>query len=133
MARTRAANPAAEDASPAAVGKLFSETMCKGQCESLGREGSVDSMCARRARRAVRQATRRAFVSTGWGLPFSQSLVSSKEGEQEAVVRAQRSRWDRVTERDEFVGRLSLVERLPQYLMTCWVRTGLRGKKEPQY
>jgi hypothetical protein len=33
-------------------------------------------------------------------------------------VRAQRSRWERVTEREEFVGRLSLVDRFPQYLIT---------------
>lgn len=29
MALTKAAKPAAEEASPAAVGKLFSETMCR--------------------------------------------------------------------------------------------------------
>jgi hypothetical protein len=34
-------------------------------------------------------------------------------------VRAQRSRWERVTDNDEFVGRLSFVDRFPQYLMTC--------------
>jgi hypothetical protein len=118
MARTRAAKPAAEEARPAAVGKLFSETMCRAHFDNGGRDGLADSSCVRRARRLVRQATRRAFESIGWGAPFSQRRVSSKEGEQEAVVRAQRSRWERVTESDEFVGRLSLVDRLPQYLMT---------------
>lgn len=118
MARTRAAKPAAEDARPAAVGKLFSETMCRAHFEHGGRDGLAASSSPRRARRLVRQATRRAFESIGCGVPFSQRRVSSKEGEHEAVVRAQRSRWERVTERDEFVGRLSLVDRLPQYLIT---------------
>lgn len=35
---------------------------------------------------------------------------------QEAVVWVRRSSWERVTERDELVGRFSLVSRLPQYL-----------------
>jgi hypothetical protein len=37
-------------------------------------------------------------------------------GEQEAVVWVRRSDWERVTLRDEFVGRLSLGSRFPQYL-----------------
>lgn len=32
-----------------------------------------------------------------------------------------RSDWERVTERDELVGRLSLASRLPQYLETAMV------------
>lgn len=64
------------------------------------------------------QAWRRVFVSTDWGIPLSQSLSCSKEEEHDAVVNAQRSFCDRVTERDEFVGRLSFVERFPQYLIT---------------
>jgi hypothetical protein len=47
MARTRAAKPAAEDASPAAVGKLLMETMRRGKVESLG---SDESACSRVAR-----------------------------------------------------------------------------------
>jgi hypothetical protein len=39
MARTRAAKPAAEEANPAAVGKLFSETIFRGKVESLGASG----------------------------------------------------------------------------------------------
>ena len=39
-----------------------------------------------------------------------------KEGEQEAVVWVRRSSWERVTEREELVGRLSFGSRLPQYL-----------------
>ena len=40
----------------------------------------------------------------------------SKVEEHEAVVCARRSDWERVTEREELVGRLSLGSRLPQYL-----------------
>ena len=36
--------------------------------------------------------------------------------EQEAVVWVRRSSWERVTLREELVGRLSLGSRLPQYL-----------------
>lgn len=36
--------------------------------------------------------------------------------EQAAEVWVRRSDWESVTEREEFVGRLSLVSRLPQYL-----------------
>ena len=36
--------------------------------------------------------------------------------EQEAVVWVRRSDWERVTEREEFVGRLREGSRLPQYL-----------------
>jgi hypothetical protein len=38
------------------------------------------------------------------------------EAEQEAVVKVRRSDWERVTERELLVGRLSLGSRLPQYL-----------------
>jgi hypothetical protein len=41
---------------------------------------------------------------------------SGKDAEQAAVVRVRRSDWERVTERDELVGRLSLGSRFPQYL-----------------
>jgi len=37
-------------------------------------------------------------------------------GEQEAVVWVRREDWERVMEREELVGRLSVVSRLPQYL-----------------
>jgi hypothetical protein len=66
MLRTRAAKPAAEEARPAAVGKLFSETMRRGSWESLGREGLADSRRARWARSALRHACVRA-VWMDWG------------------------------------------------------------------
>lgn len=45
--------------------------------------------------------------------------------EQEAVVRVRRSDWERVTERELLVGRLSLGSRLPQYLGGwCQLRLG---------
>lgn len=40
--------------------------------------------------------------------------------EQEAVVWVRRSDWERVTEREELVGRLSEGSRLPQYLDSCF-------------
>lgn len=56
MARTRAANPAAEDARPAAVGKLFAEQRRRGYVESGAKVESDFSREARRARREERQA-----------------------------------------------------------------------------
>jgi len=47
MARTRAAKPAAEDARPAAVGKLLEDTIRNGRVESFGKEESFSSSCAR--------------------------------------------------------------------------------------
>ncbi len=40
IATTKAENPAAEEANPAAVGKLFSETICKPQLDILGKDES---------------------------------------------------------------------------------------------
>lgn len=56
-------------------------------------------------------------MESDWGALF-RSRVSgpSKVGEQEAVVWVRRSDWDRVTEREELVGRLREESRLPQYL-----------------
>lgn len=59
MARTRAAKPAAEEARPAAVGKLFALARRRGWVDSLGREGSLASSSERRARRDWRQARER--------------------------------------------------------------------------
>jgi len=51
-----------------------------------------------------------------------------KEGEQEAVVSVARSLCESVTERDEFVGRLSFGSRFPQYLIeTVSVATSHSG------
>ena len=69
MARIRAAKPAAEDARPAAVGKLFEETMRSGNVDNLGRAESACSISARRARREKRQACARA-PSSDSGFPF---------------------------------------------------------------
>lgn len=65
MARTRAAKPAAEDASPAAVGKLFSETMCTLYSLSFGRAGFTSSSFLRRALSSRKQACWRA-PETSW-------------------------------------------------------------------
>ena len=60
IARTRAAKPAAEDARPAAVGKLFSETMRRGRVAILGREESEASRAVRRERSSRKHAWVRA-------------------------------------------------------------------------
>lgn len=75
MARTRAANPAAEDARPAAVGKLFSETMRRGKVESLGSDGFSASSAALKERNSRKQACVRV-PETSCGLEF-RSRVSS--------------------------------------------------------
>ena len=116
MARTRAAKPAAEEARPAAVGKLFSETSLRGYVDSLGREASLASRAARRLRSSRKHAWVRAPVISD-DSPFRMRLSpSGNDAEQEAVVRVRRSACDRVTDRELLVGRLSLGSRLPQYL-----------------
>lgn len=118
MARTKAAKPAAEDARPAAVGKLFSETMRRGKVESFGSEGLAASRAARRARSSRKQAWVRA-PETSEGSPLRISESPSEAGyraEQEAVVRVRRSDCESVTERELLVGRLSFGSRFPQYL-----------------
>jgi hypothetical protein len=51
------------------------------------------------------------------GLPFKFKVSSAGYfAEAEAVVRVRRERCERVTEREELVGRLRVVSRLPQYL-----------------
>ena len=57
-------------------------------------------------------------MASGSEVPFKRSVSSEGEydEEHEAVVWVRRSDWERVTEREEFVGRLSFASRLPQYL-----------------
>ena len=69
MARMSAANPAAELARPAAVGKLLTETMFRGKEDRTGNLVSAVSSSTRRARREARQAFERG-VSRDWGLPL---------------------------------------------------------------
>ena len=52
IAETNAAKPAADDAKPAAVGKLFSETMCNFICDNLGVSGD----CSIEARNFLKSA-----------------------------------------------------------------------------
>ena len=51
-----------------------------------------------------------------WSEPLRVRESWGMDGEQEAVVWVRRSSWERVTEREELVGRLSFGSRLPQYL-----------------
>lgn len=121
MARTRAAKPAAEEASPAAVGKLFSETIRRGRVESLGSEESASSSAARRARSSRKQACGRAPVtSCGSELIRRVSEVGKME-EEAAVVWVRRSDCERVTEMEELVGRFNFASRFPQYLQRLLV------------
>jgi hypothetical protein len=85
MARTRAAKPAALEARPAAVGKLFSETTLSFRSASLGWESSAASTSFRSWRSSRKQACVRA-PEMSWSLPFSVSESWVKSGEQEAVV-----------------------------------------------
>jgi hypothetical protein len=126
MARTRAAKPAAEEARPAAVGKLFSETIESGKEESFGRVGLDDSRAERRERSSRKHAWVRAPL-TSWGEEFRRRVSSVKEEEQAAVVCVLKSAWERVTETEELVGRLSFGSRFPQYLemsVCCGVGEG---------
>src|SRR3569833_1289683 len=118
MARTSAANPAAELASPAAVGKLFSVTMRRGMVESLGSDASAASRAALRSRSARKHACVRA-PDTSDGSPLRSSVSpwpAGYAGEHDAVVSVRRSDCASVTDRDELVGRLSFASRFPQYL-----------------
>lgn len=83
---------------------------------SLGRDESASSSRARRARSSRKQAWVRAPVMSEGSLLRVRESPSGKDAEQAAVVRVRRSDWERVTERDELVGRLSLGSRFPQYL-----------------
>jgi len=53
---------------------------------------------------------------TSWGEEFRRRVSSEKEEEQAAVVCVRKSAWERVTETEELVGRLSFGSRFPQYL-----------------
>ncbi len=75
MARTNAAKPAAEDASPAAVGKLFTLARRRGYVDSFGSDESALSNSARSERSDCRQAVERGVVRS-WGLPSSRRMSS---------------------------------------------------------
>lgn len=94
---------------------MFSETIRSGREESLGRDGLDDSRAERRERSSRKHAWVRAPL-TSWGEEFRRRLSSVKEEEQAAVVCVLRSAWDKVTEMEELVGRLSFGSRFPQYL-----------------
>lgn len=116
MARTMAAKPAAEDARPAAVGKLFSDANFRGRFEVFGNEGSDASRAALLARSSRKHACVRA-PDTSAACPFRVRLSpSAKEAEHDAVVRVRREACDSVTDRLELVGVLSFAFAFPQYL-----------------
>lgn len=85
MARTRAAKPAADDARPAAVGKLFSDTMRRGKLASFGREESAASRAERNARSSRKQACVRA-PETSCGEELRRRESSGPKVEEHAAV-----------------------------------------------
>jgi hypothetical protein len=89
-ALTKAAKPAAELANPAAVGKLFSETMRSGKEDKLGREESADSRALRKERNSRKHAWVRA-PDTSCGFELIWRVSSVKEDEAAAVVCVRRS------------------------------------------
>src|SRR5436190_19317714 len=98
MARTNAAKPAADDAKPAAVGKLFSETRRRGMVDNFGSDGWAASRAARRVRSSRKQAWVRA-PDTSEGSPLRSRESPSEAGydaEQDAVVRVRRSACESV-------------------------------------
>lgn len=67
----------------------------------------------------------RPVLLTSSSTPFSQRRSSSKTGSARMVVLERRWSCERVTEREEFVGRMSSKGlRLPQYLMTAMLTAG---------
>ena len=118
MATTNAANPAAEDANPAAVGKLFSDTMCNFHLESWGKLGSVPSISARNFLKSAKHAFVLSDVKLS-GFPLSQRISSLYSSDVATEVRVRKSSWDNVTEMDELVGKLRDLSRFPQYLSVC--------------
>lgn len=131
---TRAAKPAAEDASPAAVGKLFTDDICTANVESyedfsmsiirqstpvqrtLGIDGFLSSTCRLRlfiSRIHVANLPPSLISSS---TPFNHSLSFSKDGSARDVVVDRKWSWSSVTESEEFVGRISFVSLFPQYL-----------------
>lgn len=56
-----------------------------------------------------------------------------KVEEQEAVVWVRRSDWERVTEREELVGRFREGSRLPQYLVEIYQSCSMNEGKERRY
>ena len=91
--------------------------MRREKVESCGRDASLASSSARRDRRCDRQASVRLEACIFSGEPFRRSVSGwENEGEQDAVVCVRSESCESVTERDELVGRLRTVSRLPQYL-----------------
>jgi hypothetical protein len=112
-ARARAANPEAEDAIPAEVGKLFSET--------TRAEARIPAI-RRTASRTLRIRVVSSFVA---GLPFNVQRSSEASASKTTVVVVRASR--RVMEMDGFKGsaRSGRSRRVPQYLMKAMLLPAL--------
>ncbi|KAH3664099.1 hypothetical protein OGAPHI_004813 [Ogataea philodendri] len=112
IAEISAAKPAAEDARPAAVGKLFSLTMCNFISLNFGSDESAVSSSFLYCLRSFKHCCVLG-VSNEWDSPLSQSESFSNDSEHEAVVRVLKSFWDNVTLMEEFVGRLRSLSLFP--------------------
>lgn len=139
----RAAKPEAEDARPAAVGKLFADTMwmCRSAIFCGKQSEQAQLFLAKTVAEAVKVLTSRELleVSNAFltflislmqapvlpsltadsSLPFSQSLSLVKALLALIDVVERRSSCDSVTDKLELVGRIKEVFLLPQYLMTA--------------
>lgn len=89
--------------------------MCSFQAESFGNDGSDDSISDRSFLKSAKQALVLSEVKLS-GFPLSQRMSSSYSSEVATEVSVRKSSWDKVTEMDEFVGKLRDLSRFPQYL-----------------
>jgi len=111
IAVTSAAYPAAEEASPAAVGKVFMDETWTKEAFRVG-EGRVESR-----RQLARQALKRLLVETSSSKPFSHSLLDLKDGSMERVVTDRKVFWERVTLTLLLMGVFNSRDAFPQYFM----------------
>ena len=89
-----------------------------------------DSRAERRERNSRKQAWGRAPVTSCGEELMRRESAEGKTEEHAAVVCVRRSDWERVTETEELVGRLSFASRFPQYLkiLLTFVGGQRRGK-----
>ena len=118
-----AAYPAADDASPAAVGKLFADTtrthICAQSAWATTHLPSASYRSPARARVSRSTVSMRLFAVRSSSTPLSQSRSRSNVVEAVTVVTVRRSRWLRVRETEELIGTFCLASRFPQYLITA--------------
>ena len=100
---------------------------------TLGRLASVSSSCFLSPRISLMHVASLPPSLISSSSPFSQSLSFWNEGSARDVVVERRWSWSRVTEREEFVGKMSFVSRLPQYLEICVNRGWIKASQYALY